>query len=608
MAKITLRAYIQEIEKLIEDGQTDAALLHCEQILKVHPKHVDTHRLLGKVFLEKKNYPETELIFNKILSIFPDDFISHLGMSILSEGKNDLVSSVEHMERAFEIQPSNAAIQDELKRLYKVRDGVEPARIRLTRGALIKMYSRSNLYSQAIGEIRIALHEHPNSLDLEVELARMLFKAGQNIEAIERSIKILSQYPYCYEANRILSIGLPENTDIQDVSVYKHRLCELDPYIKFTTPEKPDVYLIPDIAISLDYLDISTLEKGKEINWINFIEEIWQDQSTVVTENLEEEVDWDEIIEKHFENESEKPAETQAIASKSELPVSEAQLEKAEKGNENLTELPETPQTISTDQKLQSDLQEEPEIISEWVDEERGDSEKLSENKSIEMQGEIPEAEKDMAGEQISTEVDKINEFNLHTTEETTTRESINEELEDIPDWLNESIQSKNEEKRQDINNTNHETLEETGYIDQDAPKVTNIFHDANIPPSIWIKDNEKESSKNGDNQHLEIKIEETKEEFESPSYYEVVLKDAHDALLSGDVHRSINSYKTLIEKNRLIDNVIIQLENDLTNFPELNQLWIILGDAYNRSGKPEKAIESYQRAEKHISSSDNHG
>ena len=87
----------------------------------------------------------------------PDDFIGNLGMSIIREDEGNLDAAIWHMERAFEVQPSNAAIQAELQRLFGRRDGVEPPKIRLTRGALAHMYVQGELFPQAISEIRSVL-------------------------------------------------------------------------------------------------------------------------------------------------------------------------------------------------------------------------------------------------------------------------------------------------------------------------------------------------------------------------------------------------------------------------------------------------------------------
>ncbi len=49
-------------------------------------------------------------------------------MSIIRGEEENLNAAIWHMERAFEVQPSNQAIQDELKHLYGRRDGQEPTK------------------------------------------------------------------------------------------------------------------------------------------------------------------------------------------------------------------------------------------------------------------------------------------------------------------------------------------------------------------------------------------------------------------------------------------------------------------------------------------------
>src|SRR4030066_323927 len=157
MAEVSLRGYTREIDELIEREKLDEAIAHCRHILQTFPKHLETYRLLGKAYLEAKRYNEAVDIFNRVLMAVPDDFVSNVGMSIIRDEQNKLDDAIWHMERAYEAQPSNSAIQAELQRLYGRRDGVEPPKIRMTRGALAHMYVQGELYPKAISEIRAVL-------------------------------------------------------------------------------------------------------------------------------------------------------------------------------------------------------------------------------------------------------------------------------------------------------------------------------------------------------------------------------------------------------------------------------------------------------------------
>jgi tetratricopeptide (TPR) repeat protein len=252
MTATNLRAYNRDIEAMIDRGQNEDAVIHCKYILKFFPKHVGTYRLLGKAFLESHHYSEAADILQRVLSVIPDDFISHIGMSIIREDEGNMDAAIWHMERAFEVQPSNTAVQGELRRLYGLRDGIEPPKVRLTRGALVRMYAKSDLYPQAIAELNAALAEDPQRVDLEIILAQMYFKSGKKIEAAEICSRLIGKLPYCLEANQLLAEILPASSKAEEAKVFTQRLVSLDPYfghISSTTPLADDV---PDAAVSLE--------------------------------------------------------------------------------------------------------------------------------------------------------------------------------------------------------------------------------------------------------------------------------------------------------------------------------------------------------------------
>lgn len=500
MSSVPLRAYIRTIDNMIEFHKLNEAILHGNHILKLYPKNIDIYRLLGKALLECENHKAAEVIFNRILNVHPDDFIAHLGLSYIYETREDLGESVRHMEMAFELQPANSSIQDELRRLYKQRDGVEPTRVRLTRGALLKMYSRSNLHQQAIAESRIALHEHPERIDFEIVLAKMLVLAGNTIEAVETCLKIISKIPYCFDANHILFQILPENLEKYDVEIFHKRLIEIDPYYKYVSKQRPDIYTIPEVAVSLEELEEPSLETIDSINWPDMMEEIWADKTPAMTDEEASEIPWDEILSSQDDEHS--------------LP----------------------------DQQIKDNKTQSSEILLDWLE---------------------PE-------------------------------ESNNADLEIINNL--EHLQS--------------EIIEESGLVDDDAPILESPDAEKDLPSSIWTQEPESEliQQENID-ENLDVQIEEKSqsekemEDQKTEQYYGVVLKDAHDALLSGFPDRAVEGYRQLLQENRMSEKATEQLRNDLLNYPTNFQLWIILGDSYQRLGMASEALEAYQNAQKYLGS-----
>ncbi len=255
MAKVSLRIYNREIGTLIDQGQIEEAVGHCHHILKTFPKHLETYRLLGKAYLEAKRYKDAADIFSRLIMSVPDDFVAHVGMSLIADETEKMDEAIWHMERAFESQPSNAAVQSELQRLYGRRDGVQPPKIRMTSGALANIYVQGELYPQAIAEIMSVEAQDPGRMDMQVLLAKAYFRSGQRVEASKIASDLLAKYPYCLDANRILVEVLPETSRAESTQVYRHRVNALDPYAALTQGSIFNADEVSDAAVSLERLD-----------------------------------------------------------------------------------------------------------------------------------------------------------------------------------------------------------------------------------------------------------------------------------------------------------------------------------------------------------------
>jgi len=266
MAKISLRAYNREIEMMMDRGQLDEAVAHCHHILRTFPKYLDTYRLLGKLYLELKRYNDAVDIFSRVLVADPNDFVSHVGMSIIRDEDSKLDDAVWHMERAFETQPSNAAIQGELQRLYGRRDGVQPPRIRMTRGALVHMYLQGELYPQAISEAKGVLTEDPGRSDMQILLARAYYKSGQKNDAADSASALLRRYPYCLDANRVL-VEILGSERPESAQIYRQRVNELDPYAAQVNGSVFQSNEVSDAAVTIDHFEWSGGQSEMQADW-----------------------------------------------------------------------------------------------------------------------------------------------------------------------------------------------------------------------------------------------------------------------------------------------------------------------------------------------------
>ncbi len=518
MARIPLRKYVQEIEVLIENGNLEEAQKHCWYILQTYPKHIQTYRLLGKILMQRGSYEDSLFVFNKITEVYPDDFISHIGLSFLAEMNNQLDDAVFHMEQAFEMQPTNAMLREELKRLHLKKDGVEPQTIRLTRGALINMYLRSELYPQAIAELRIGLQTNPTRIDFKARLAQALLAVGDKIEAVQKCIEMLGIAPFNFTANQIVYETLPKTSEAMDTEAFHQHLIDIDPYYTYVGTKIQDVADVPDVAINIERYDGSTPEIVLEtIQWQQAISDFWEQPSIWKPEReIDSDIDWDMIIE---------------------------------------TRLTERA-TVKVDEGNQSSIIEDTQEIA------------VRDEEEVE---ELPVPE----------------EFEVPEKNPVT----------DIPDWIfsedepqEDGVDQQERQEPADLPSFDVELdPEEMGMVDFDVPAISE-------PESEAIS------------QHW-VKIEEEKSEIPQPDLEDTQkisgLEDSQDrfnkalqAFQAQDYKKALQQFDASVEDGSHLDQIVETLEKEEILLETSADAWFLLGKAYLKLNRKEKALEAFRRAE----------
>ncbi len=258
---ITLRAYLDELGRMLEQEAPTEVISHCRYILQHFPQNVETYRLLGKALLQKGHqenldeyFTEAAEVFRRVLAAVPNDYVAHLGLSETYDRNEQLDQAIWHLERAYEQMPGNVALQDALRELYIKRDGEEqaPARIQLTRGALARQYMNGQLYDQAAAELQAALAQHPERVDLQVMLAEALWSGWHEVEAGETAVRVLKRLPNCLAANRILAQLWLDNERPTDARPFLDRVEALDPYAA--------AYLLQPGVENADYVELERLD------------------------------------------------------------------------------------------------------------------------------------------------------------------------------------------------------------------------------------------------------------------------------------------------------------------------------------------------------------
>jgi peptide/nickel transport system permease protein len=83
------------------------------------------------------------------------------------------------------------------------------------------------------------------------------------------------------------------------------------------------------------------------------------------------------------------------------------------------------------------------------------------------------------------------------------------------------------------------------------------------------------------------------------PERIDPLLLAARDDLLHEDLPRALHAYDHLIQRNRLIGDLLPDLAQLVKRFPQDPRVWQILGDALARAGDSEHATQAHEQARK---------
>jgi len=275
MAQISLRAYLEYIEgRLMRDAYTEV-VAQCRHILERYPKHVGTYRLLARALIAQQNYQDALDLFQRILSADPNDFIAHIGISECYRETNLVDQAIWHLERAFEQTPNNLDIQAEIKKLYKARGDQIPRKIRLTGGALARLYAKGDLYAQAIKELEKTIASDPERLDLQALLASVLWDSRQEIRAGRVAAEVLKRLPLSIDANAVLARLWLRAGQPAEARPFLNNVKELDPYLGYEI-ESGGKAAPPDL-VTMDMLDYEVSTAGLAVgaaDWVSQLDAI----------------------------------------------------------------------------------------------------------------------------------------------------------------------------------------------------------------------------------------------------------------------------------------------------------------------------------------------
>lgn len=231
MSEISLRDYLAKLDNLLNNNAADEVIHHCRHILQYFPKNVAAYRFLGRALIENGRWEEASAALQRVLSVIPDDFTAHVGLSEAMERTNRPDDALWHLERAFEQHPADKTILEQLRALYRRYRGVENVKIPLTAVAVARQAMNNQAYAHAADTLRGALNRSPQRVDLRLLLADVLWEGDARLEAAELAMDVLEKLPDCLSANRIMTgLWLSEGRPT-DAQRYIYHLEAVDPYL-----------------------------------------------------------------------------------------------------------------------------------------------------------------------------------------------------------------------------------------------------------------------------------------------------------------------------------------------------------------------------------------
>ncbi len=254
MAEISLRAYQDELDRLLREQKYDEVIAHARHILKSQPKNLRAYQQLGDALVASGRWDEATNVLGRALGAQPQDFNTHSQLARAFQRLGNYDRAIWHTERALDQMPGDQESIALIRELYREHRNEEIDRLQLTTAALAQQHIRGNLLTEALSSLTTALERSPNRIDLQLLRARALWLDGQRMEAAETALDILERLPYVIDANRIMTeLWLAEKRP-SDAQLYLKRIEDLDPYLasQMATGEEA-----PENLLLLDRLDFN---------------------------------------------------------------------------------------------------------------------------------------------------------------------------------------------------------------------------------------------------------------------------------------------------------------------------------------------------------------
>ncbi len=224
----TLDSVRDRAKAAIAEHNYPRALLLTDLIRRYFPRDLKTGGLQGEIQLACGRWAEARESFATVLQLDPESLEARAGLALLAEVEGDLERALEQLERAFDLDCSNARVAAEIERLSSrlchswLTDPGSPQHALARRSLREKRYPRAALlFSDAARRL-------PERVEIVVGLARSLWLAGEREEAARVATGVLGGYPDCLKMLAILA-GVSFARGEGEALFLLRKIDELDP-------------------------------------------------------------------------------------------------------------------------------------------------------------------------------------------------------------------------------------------------------------------------------------------------------------------------------------------------------------------------------------------
>ncbi|MCE9563685.1 MAG: tetratricopeptide repeat protein [Planctomycetes bacterium] len=221
---------------LVELGQRDTALFHCEESLRLQPDHPTALTHLGHVLGVLGRRDEARSALQRALQLAPAQALTHqrLGQLLMEEGK--FAEAIAAFSQATRLEPDNATFHSSLANAYyeNGRDEDAIARYRLViqlqpqhaeaHNSLGYILQDQSKVQEALVAFREATRLRPNYADAHLNTGLLLTEMGEKEQAIAAFREALRHEPFHPEALGALAMTLRDQLPPADETAIERLL------------------------------------------------------------------------------------------------------------------------------------------------------------------------------------------------------------------------------------------------------------------------------------------------------------------------------------------------------------------------------------------------